>query len=135
MTRSPNRMLGAIVGGFFVLIGLLGFTVTGGVGFFATESGMLADLFQVNVFHNVIHILIGAALVLAALSNRAAARAANSGLGFALLVLGFAGLLLIGSEFNVLALNAADNVLHFAAAVVLLLVGIGADSRATGVSV
>ena len=62
-------------------------------------------------------------------------RAANSGLGFALLVLGFAGLLLIGSEFNVLALNAADNVLHFAAAVVLLLVGIGADSRATGVSV
>ena len=128
-------MLGAIVGGFFVLIGLLGFTVTGGVGFFATEGGMLGNLFQLNVFHNVIHILIGAALVLAALSNRAAARAVNSSLGFALLILGFAGLLLIGTEFNVLALNAADNVLHFAAAVILLLVGIGADSRATGVSV
>ncbi|QAV70617.1 DUF4383 domain-containing protein [Salinibacterium sp. UTAS2018] len=135
MTRSPNRMLGAIVGAFFVLFGLLGFTVTNGVGFFATEGGLLANLFQLNVFHNVIHIVIGAALVLAALSHRAASRAVNAGLGFTFLVLGFAGLLLVGSEFNILAINPADNVLHFAAAVVLLVVGIGADSRATGVSV
>jgi len=134
MTRSPNRMIGSIVGAFFVLIGLLGFTVTGGVGFFDTEGPLLADLFRVNVFHNVIHIVVGAALLLAAISNRSAARAANSWLGFGLLILGFAGLLLIGTEFNILALNAADNVLHFATAVLLLVVGIGADSRATGVS-
>ncbi|MBH0116852.1 DUF4383 domain-containing protein [Salinibacterium sp. NG253] len=134
MTRSPNRMLGAIVGAFFVLIGLLGFVVTGGVEFFATEGGLLADVFSVNGFHNVVHIIIGTVLLLAALANRAAARALNSTIGFAFLVLGFVGLMLVGSEFNVLALNAADNALHFAAAVILLLVGIGADKRATGVS-
>ncbi|MEV8252702.1 DUF4383 domain-containing protein [Rhodoglobus sp. NPDC076762] len=134
MTRSPNRMFGAVIGGFFVLLGLLGFTVTNGIGFFATEGGLLAQIFQVNAFHNVVHIVIGAALVLAALSNRAAARAVNSALGFILLIVGFVGLMVLGTDFNVLALNAPDNVLHFAAAVALLLVGIGADSRATGVS-
>ncbi|MBH0052844.1 DUF4383 domain-containing protein [Salinibacterium sp. SWN139] len=134
MTRSPNRIFGAIVGAFFVLLGLLGFLVTTGVEFFATEGALLADVFSVNGFHNVVHIIVGAALLLAALSNRAAARALNSALGFALLVLGFAGLMLVGSAYNVLALNAADNALHFGAAVILLLVGIGADKRATGVS-
>lgn len=127
MTRSPNRVFGSIVGTLFLLLGFLGFTATGGSSFFATEGGLLADVFQVNDFHNVIHLVIGAVLTLAGLSNQAAARAVNAVLGFVLLILGFTGLLLIGSEFNILALNAAGNVLHFAAAVALLLVGIGAD--------
>ena len=119
-----------------MLLGLLGFTVTNGVGFFAsTEGGLLANLFQAQCFpQRYPHRNWGG--VGAGRSRKPGrSRAVNSGLGFTLLVLGFAGLLLVGSEFNVLALNAADNVLHFAAAVVLLLVGIGADSRATGVSV
>jgi len=134
MTKSPNRLLGTIFGAVYILVGLLGFTVTNGVGFFATEGGLLLGLFEVNVFHNVAHIIIGAALFLAGISNRAAARTINSVVGFAYLVLGFAGLLLVGSAFNILALNAADNVLHFASAAVLLAVGLGADKRATGVS-
>ncbi|MBH0130411.1 DUF4383 domain-containing protein [Salinibacterium sp. NK8237] len=134
MTRSPNRMLGATVGAFFALIGMLGFFRTSGIEFFATEGALLANIFSVNGFQNVVHIVVGAALVLAALANRATARAVNSALGFGFLVLGFAGLLLVGSEYNILALNSADNALHFAGAVILLLVGIGADKRATGVS-
>ncbi|WP_341953232.1 DUF4383 domain-containing protein [Salinibacterium sp. TMP30] len=134
MATSPNRLLGVIFGAVYVLIGLLGFSVTNGVGFFATEGGLLLGLFEVNIFHNVAHILIGAALLLAGISNKRAARAVNSTVGFAYLVLGFAGLLLVGTSLNILALNAADNVLHFASAVVLLAVGLGADKRATGVS-
>ncbi|MGV8858373.1 DUF4383 domain-containing protein [Rhodoglobus sp.] len=134
MTTSPNRLLGVIFGAVYVLVGILGFSVTNGVGFFATEGGLLLGLFEVNIFHNVAHILIGAALLLAGISNKRAARATNSTVGFAYLVLGFAGLLLVGSPLNILALNAADNVLHFASAVVLLAVGLGADKRATGVS-
>lgn len=131
MTKSPNRLLGVVFGAVYILVGLLGFTVTNGVGFFATEGGLLLGLFEVNIFHNVAHLLIGAALLLAALSNVRAARTANSTVGFAYLALGFIGLLLVGSELNILALNAADNVLHFASAVVLLAVGLGADKRAT----
>ena len=130
MTKSPNRLLGTVFGAVYILVGLLGFTVTNGVGFFATEGGLLLGLFEVNIFHNVAHILIGAALLLAGLSNVKASRAVNSTIGFAYLALGFAGLLLVGSALNILALNAADNVLHFASAVVLLAVGLGADKRA-----
>ena len=135
MKKSPNRLLGTVFGAVYILVGLLGFTVTNGVGFFATEGGLLLGMFEVNIFHNVAHILIGAALLLAGLSNVKAARAVNSTIGFAYLALGFAGLLLVGSAFNILALNAADNVLHFASAVVLLAVGLGADKRATHATV
>ena len=134
MTKSPNRLLGTVFGAVYILVGLLGFTVTNGVSFFATEGGLLLGLFEVNIFHNVAHILIGAALLLAGISNKRAARTVNSTVGFAYLVLGFVGLLLVGTSLNILALNAADNVLHFASAVVLLAVGLGADKRTTSVS-
>ncbi|CAO1654346.1 DUF4383 domain-containing protein [Salinibacterium sp. NYA9b] len=134
MTKSPNRLLGTVFGAVYILVGLLGFTVTNGVGFFATEGGLLLGLFEVNIFHNVAHLLIGAALLLASLSNVKAARTVNSVVGFAYLALGFLGLFLVGSALNILALNAADNVLHFASAVVLLAVGLGADKRASSVT-
>jgi hypothetical protein len=107
-------------------VGLLGFSVTAGVGFLATEGGLLLGLLEVNPFQNIAHILIGSALLLAGLSRAKAARTVNSVVGFALLLLGFAGLLLAGSDLNILAVNAVDNVLHFASAVVLLVVGLGA---------
>jgi hypothetical protein len=127
MTTSPNRLLAIIFGAAYVLIGALGFTVTSGVGFFSTEGGLLLGLFEVNIFHNVAHILIGAALLMAGLSNIRAARTVNSVVGAAYLVLGLAGLFLVGTVFNILAINVADNVLHFASAALLLAVGLGAD--------
>jgi hypothetical protein len=129
MTKSPNRLLGVIIGAMYVLIGVLGFTVTSGVGFFATQGGLLLGIFQVNIFHNVAHILIGAALLIAGLHSVRAASTVNFIVGAAHLVLGLAGLFLIGTALNILALNVADNVLHFASAAVLLAVGLGADKR------
>ena len=127
MRTSPNRLLGVIFGAAYVLIGVLGFTVTSGVGFFATKGGLLLGIFEVNIFHNVVHILIGAALLIAGLSTVRAASTVNSVVGVAYLVLGLAGLFLVGTALNILALNVADNVLHFASAAVLLAVGLGAD--------
>ncbi|MFM9877612.1 MAG: DUF4383 domain-containing protein [Rhodoglobus sp.] len=129
MTTSPNRLLGIVFGAVYILIGLLGFTVSSGVDFLATEGGLLLGIFQVNPLHNVAHILIGAALLIAGLSGVRAARATNSVVGAAYLLLGFAGLFLIGTALNILALNAADNVLHLGSAVILLAVGLGADRR------
>ena len=130
MRSSPNRVLGAVVGAAYLLLGILGFTVTGGVGFFAPEGGLLLGLFEVNVAHNVLHILIGAALLIAGLSQARAARTVNSATGAVLVVLGLVGLFLVGSSLNVLAVNVADNVLHFGSAAVLLAVGLGAGERA-----
>jgi hypothetical protein len=127
MSSSPNRLLASIFGAVYLLVGLLGFTVTAGVGMFDTSGGLLLGLFEVNIFHNVAHLLIGAALLLAGLSNVSAARVTNTTIGAFYLILGIAGLFLVGSAFNILAINAADNVLHFGSAAVLLAVGLGTE--------
>lgn len=127
MTKSPNRLLATIFGAVYLLIGLLGFAYTGGVDFFATSGGKIFGIFEVNIFHNVAHLLIGAALLIAGVSTVRAAKTVNTTVGAAYLLLGIVGLFLVGSAANILAINAADNVLHFASAAVLLAVGLGAD--------
>ena len=127
MSKSPNRLLATIFGAVYVLIGIAGFFVTSGTGFLATKGGLLLGIFEVNPLHNVAHILIGAALLIAGLANVRAAKTVNSVVGAAYLVLGILGLFIVGSAFNILAINGADNVLHFGSAVLLLAVGLGAD--------
>jgi hypothetical protein len=131
VSSSPNRILGLIFGLLFVVIGILGFFVTSGVGFFATQGGAIFGIFQVNLFHNIAHLAIGAILTVAALASRSSAKTVNTVIGGAYLVLGIAGLFLIDTGFNILAINAADNVLHFASSVVLLAVGLGAERPRT----
>ncbi|WBU37288.1 DUF4383 domain-containing protein [Homoserinibacter sp. YIM 151385] len=130
MRRSPNRMLAVIIGAAFVLIGILGSVATSnaGVGLVATEGGLILGIFEVNVAHNLVHLLLGLVLLAAGIAGRRAAKTLNAIVGTGCLVLGIAGLFLItNSDLNVLAINAPDNVLHFASAVALLAVGLGAE--------
>jgi Domain of unknown function (DUF4383) len=127
MRTSPNRLLATVFGIVYVLIGIAGFFVTSGVGFLDTSGGLLLGIFEVNLFHNVAHVLIGAALLIAGLSGVPAAKTVNSVVGAAYLLLGIVGLFVVGSAFNVLAISGADNVLHFGSAVLLLAVGLGAE--------
>ena len=127
MSKSPNRLLATIFGIVYVLVGVAGFFVTSGVGFFDTSGGLLLGIFEVNVFHNVAHVLIGAALLIAGLSGVRPAKTVNTVVGTAYLLLGIVGLFIVGSAFNILAINGADNVLHFGSAVLLLAVGLGAE--------
>jgi hypothetical protein len=128
LTKSPNRLLGVIFGAVYLLVGILGFFVTGGVEFFGTEGNLLLGIFMVNPFHNIVHLLIGAALLIGGLSSVSAAKATNTTIGAAYLLVGLIGLFIAGDNpANILALNAADNVLHFASAILLLAVGLGAE--------
>lgn len=68
----------------------------------------------------------GVLLGIAGLLGIAASRRANIGIGTAWVVLGYAGLFLVGSTANVLAMIAIDEVVLFAAATVHLAVGLGA---------
>jgi hypothetical protein len=121
-------LVGYVRGAVYLLVGLLGFAVTSGVGFAATDGGSLLG-FEVNPLHNVVHLAVGAALVLAARQGVAASRAVNTAVGGVYLLVGVLGLFILGSSANILALNGADNVLHVASAAVLLGVGLGADRR------
>lgn len=129
LASSPNRLLAVIFGAVYLLVGLLGFAYTGGVDFFDTEGGLLLGIFEVNPFHNIAHLLIGAILLVAGLKSIPAARSANVGVGAAYLLLGIIGLFLVDSPANILAINGADNVLHFGSAILLLAVGLGADKH------
>jgi hypothetical protein len=125
MRNSPNRIVATIFGAVYLLVGLLGFAVTGGVGFIATEGGLLLGVFEVNPLHNVAHLLIGAALLIGGIVSATAAKAVNATVGAAYLLLGIVGFFLAGTAANILALNTADHFLHLASAIVLLGVALG----------
>jgi hypothetical protein len=127
MRSSPNRLVATIFGAVYILVGPLGFAVTGGVGFIATEGGLLLGIFEVNPLHNIAHLLIGAALLIAGLVSARAAKTVNIVVGATYLLLGIVGFFLVGTALNILALNTFDHFLHLASALVLLGVGIAAE--------
>lgn len=126
MRTSPNKLLATVFGAVYLLVGLAGFAVTSGIGFFATEGANLI-IFAVNPLHNIIHLAIGAALLFAGLKSVPAARSLNTTVGAVYLLVGIVGLFLLDSAANIIALNGADNVLHLASAILLLGVGLSQD--------
>ncbi len=127
MRTSPNRLIATIFGAVYLLVGALGFAYTGGVGFVATQGGLILGIFEVNPLHNIAHLLIGAALLIAGLLSAVAAKTVNIVVGAAYLLLGIVGFFLAGTGANILALNTPDHFLHLASAIVLLGVGLGAE--------
>jgi len=63
--RTTGEKIAGIFGATYVAIGLLGFVATGGVGFADTEGSNLLGIFEVNPLHNLVHLAIGVALLLA----------------------------------------------------------------------
>ncbi len=127
MRSSPNRLVAIIFGAVYLLVGLLGFAVTSGVGFVATQGGLLLGIFEVNPLHNVAHLLIGAALLIAGIVSARAAKTVNITIGAVYLLLGIVGFFLVNTALNILALNTFDHFLHLASAIVLLGVGLAAE--------
>lgn len=131
MSGSPNRLVATVFGAIYLLVGLLGFAVTGFSNFAGTNTGDNLIIFEVNPLHNIVHLAIGA-LLLASSRTVAAAKGSNTAVGAVYLLVGILGLFLIGTSANILSLNGADNVLHFASAIVLLGVGLSQDKNVRG---
>ena len=127
VTESANRVTALVIGGCHLAIGALGFIVTSSVPFTDPIGSLLVGVVALNSLQNVVHLALGAALLVAALAGRTAARGATRVVGTILLLLGIAGLFLASRDYNVFAVNAAANLLHFASAATLLAVGLGTD--------
>jgi hypothetical protein len=125
------QMLALAFGAIYLLIGIIGFFITGFDNFFGNENGVDAHHvdetllgFMINPMHNVVHILIGAAgLAL----GRTLAGARTYGW---LLAVGYGaafvyGLFAVGEDWDFLNLNGADNVLHILTALVGLVIALG----------
>jgi len=119
---SKNERFGFIFGGIYFLVGLVGFAVTGGVGFAATHGKELL-IFSLNPLHNVVHLAVGALLLLGARGGGQISRGLNLAVGSTYLLVGVVGLFLVGASANIVALNHPDNVLHLATSVLALAVG------------
>lgn len=133
LTASPNRLVATVFGAVYLLVGLIGFFYTAGTPFAGPDpdgGNLILGIFAVNPLHNIAHLLIGAALLIAGLGTVSAAKGTNTTVGAAYLLLGIVGFFLAAnptSPLNFLALNTPDHFLHLASAVVLLAVGLGAD--------
>src|SRR3982751_6354631 len=87
--RTLNQTLSLAFGAVYALVGILGFFVSNDVDFAGKEGASLLG-FDVNGLHNIVHLLIGVAL-LAASRTHAAARSANLTIGVVYLALGVLG--------------------------------------------
>ncbi len=120
---SLNQQFGYVFGAIYAVVGVVGFAITPGVGFFSTHGKDLI-FFGLNPFHNLIHIAVGVLFIVGAVGGAKLSSVINVLIGAVYLVVAILGLFIIGTSFNIIALNSADNVLHFVSAVAALGVGL-----------
>ena len=111
-TRGTHQWLALAIGVVYLLIGLLGFLVTGFDGFVEHDHSRTLLGFAINPLHNIVHILIGV-LGLSMWKRSDTART----FGWILAVVYGAtflfGLVFVNNEtVNILNINGADNILH-----------------------
>jgi ABC-type transport system involved in multi-copper enzyme maturation permease subunit len=79
--KSLVQTVVPIIGAFYVLIGVIGFFVTGFSNFVQNTDDKLIG-FSINPFHNLVHLAIGAFLIIMALNkNKAVGEGATMGVG------------------------------------------------------
>jgi hypothetical protein len=115
--RPWPQTLGLAFGAIYLLVGIVGFFVTGFDNFAGNEQDEMLLFFMINPLHNIVHILIGVAGL--ALS-RTLSGAKTFGL---LLAVGYGlafvyGVIAVGKDWDILNINWADNILHILSAVV-----------------
>ena len=127
MSQSPNRLLGTIFGVIFLIIGLLGFVIATPYPFATPQGGVLIGLFAANAALSGIHVVLGAILLLAALSGTLSAKMAGILIGAGVFAFGIFGFIAAHTAANIFALNTPDSLLHLLAGLLLLVAGLGAD--------
>jgi hypothetical protein len=114
-----------IIGAFYVVIGIIGFFVTG-FGNFLQNTGDSLIGFSINPFHNVVHLAIGAFLIIMSQQTTSIAEGACMGIGLFYIsatVIGVVG----ESNLTILSMFGRDdleNVNHIVNGVLLLALGL-----------
>lgn len=131
MGRHPAKVGALLVGGAYLLVGIVGFAATGFEGWVVnTDEDLLG--FDLNAFHNVVHLGIGAILVAAAFAPVAAiTQGVLIGGGAVYLVAAVMGF--FGDLEELLSIDdpeATDNFLHVVSGTLAVLLGLlGGDVR------
>jgi hypothetical protein len=116
------KRVAMVFGVVFIIIGVLGFTVPGGMAMGdAANAPKLLGLFPVNLLHNLVHILFGVWGLAAARSFSGAVAFCKLG-GMIYLALAVVGLV-APTTFGLIPLGANDVFLHTALGVLLVWAG------------
>ncbi|MGY4642500.1 DUF4383 domain-containing protein [Cellulomonas sp. URHB0016] len=114
--RYPFQWLALVIGIVYLLVGLVGFAVTGFDDFTEHDHSQTLLGFAVNPLHNIVHIVVGI-LGIALWSTVARARAYGW-----ILAIGYGATFVYGlvvandPDTNILNINGADNGLHLVSA-------------------
>ncbi len=118
------RTLAFVIGAAYLLVGIIGFTITGLGNWFASDTDESVLGFEVNGAHNIVHLAIGA------LGLLLAARLGGARTYGWLLFLGYGAAFVYGlfavnrPNLNFLSLNPPDNWLHLGSALLGLLIAL-----------
>ena len=129
--RTPAQIYALLFGAVLLAVGVIGFAVDGS---FETGGGVQGDeliLFEVNGWHNLVHIASGA-LGLALAGSRVGARAFALGFGAVYLVVTAWGFVDGASVLGLVAVNTSDNFLHLAIGLLGVGAGIASASEPLG---
>ena len=138
VTHAPMEVqmvkrVAMIFGVVFILVGLLGFTVSGGMQMGdPANAPKLLGLFPVNLLHNLVHVLFGVWGLLAARSG-SGARTYCKLAGFAYLALAVIGIV-APTTFGLIPIGGNDVLLHTVLGVVLAGAGLFARDEAGNAS-
>ena len=124
--RTINQTVALVFGAIYTLVAVIGFFVAKTFATNDSKNGDILGLFQVNHLHNLVHLLIGVALI-AASRRHDSARGANLAVGATYVLVGIIGLFVIDKSINILSVNGADNGLHLLSGAALLGTALLAD--------
>jgi hypothetical protein len=126
MGGSLAQRIAPIIGAFYVLIGIVGFVVTGFGDFVQNTPDELLG-FSINPFHNVVHFAIGAFLIVMCLGGSApVAEGAVMGVGLFYVVAFVIGVV-APDNLTIISMTGAgdlENINHLVNGVVLLAIGL-----------
>lgn len=129
--RSPAQWFAFAFGIVYVLIGLIGFAVTGFDGWFENTDEQLI-IFDLNPAHNVVNILLGAMFLFGSRAHHDA-KLVNTLLGAAFLLVFVLGLVGALRWLSIDDAAAPDNYLHLVSGIAALYFGTaGASSTRSG---
>lgn len=119
------RSVALVFGAVYVVVGLAGFLpplVTGDApADMPSATGNLLGIFPINALHNIVHLVIGAALLYGS-TGTSAARMVARVVGIVYLAVGLLGIV-VPDTFGLMPIGGTDILLHLGSAAVLLYIG------------
>lgn len=125
--RAPYQWLALIIGAIYLLIGIIGFFITGFDNFTEHNHDQTLLGFAINPLHNIVHVVIGLLGVLL-WRTRPGARVFGWILAIGYGATSIYGLIVVDNpDANFLNINGADNVLHIASTLAGLAIALWRD--------